>query len=116
MSLASRLRHTVTILRVSDGDEDERGVAQQTWEVLATVRAWVQPRSRRTASVREQTDRTQGGPVVSEHTIFMLPTDIRSADLLRMEPDDGRRFEITGIRNAGGRDRHLEIDAQVVGR
>jgi head-tail adaptor len=116
MPIAARLRHRLAILRLTPGVEDERGVPAQTWTVLATVRGWVQPRVGKRDSVTEGGDHTQGGPVTSDHTVFLLPTDVRAADVVRFDPDDGRRYEITGLRDAGGRGRHLELDARLVKR
>lgn len=113
MSLASRLRHQVAILRSTPGEEDEGGNPTLTWTVLATVRARVQPRPLRDA-VRELTDPTEGGTVVSDHTILLMPTDVRAADVIRFVPDDGRLFRILGVRDAGGKGHHLELDARVV--
>jgi hypothetical protein len=44
----------------------------------------------------------------------MLPTDVRAADLITFDPDDGRAYEIKGVRDAAGIGHHLEIDARMV--
>jgi head-tail adaptor len=109
MSLTARLRHRLVILRAVPGAEDAHGAPQLTWTAVATTRGWVQPRR-----ARELAQLSQGGPVTSDHVVFLLPTDVRAADVLRFDPDDGRRLAIRAVRDAAGRGHHLELDAQLV--
>jgi SPP1 family predicted phage head-tail adaptor len=103
------LRHALVIERAIAGAEDERGMPAQTWATLATVRGLVQPRN-----AQELAQLSQAGPVVSDHVIYLLPTDLREADRIRFDPDDGRRYQVDGVRDAAGMGRHLEADAHMV--
>lgn len=107
MGIESRYIHTLVIERAVAGAEDDYGHAAQTWQPLATVAGLVMPKS-----AREVAQLSQGGPVVGDFTIFMAPRDVAPADRIHLVPDDGRLFEITGIRAFLGH--HLEIDARVV--
>lgn len=106
---AALLRHHLVIERAINGTEDERGMPAQTWSTLSEVRGLVQPKS-----ARELAQLSQGGPVASDHTGYLLPTDVKESDRIRFEPDDGRRFEITGVRDAAGIGHHLELDLNLV--
>lgn len=119
MSLAARLRHHVTIRRSGpklDGDGhpilDDHRNPEIAWSDVATVAAWVQPRKLRVNYETEVPDGTaQGGAVVSDHTIFMLPTDVTAADII---VHGAQLYAIDGIRDAGGKGHHLEIAAHRV--
>jgi head-tail adaptor len=110
MSFDSRLVHRLIIERSTAGAVDDYNQPTQAWATMATVPGLVQPK---TAQEVPQLD--QAGAVVSTHTIFVRPTDVLASDRIRFEIDDGRRFEIDGIRDAAGLGHHLEIDARVVG-
>jgi head-tail adaptor len=101
--------HTLAIERSTPGSEDDYGQPSQTYAVLATVQGLVQPKSYREVALT-----SQGGAVVSDHTIYLRPTDLQEADRIRFEPDDGRRFEVYGVRDAAGLGHHLEVDARMV--
>ena len=109
MPIASRLTQTLVIQRAVEGAENERGQATLTWPDLATVNGLIQPKS-----AREVPSANQGGAVVATHTIYLLPTDLKASDRIRREPDDGDRFQLTGVRDAAGQGHHLECDAFVV--
>jgi hypothetical protein len=115
MSFANRLIHSLLIVRHTvqtdvNGDPllDENGMPLTTDSTTA-VKGLVQPKSAREVALI-----SQGGAVVSDHTIYMLPTDITAADLITFDPDDGRAYEIRGVRDAAGIGHHLEIDARMV--
>lgn len=77
---------------------------------LARVRGLVQP-----LSAAEVAAFHQAGADVSDHRIFILPTDIVAADRIRFYEDDGNRYEIVGRpENAGGVGHHIEINARLV--
>lgn len=109
MSFDSRMIHRLVIERASDGAVDEWNQPAQTWATLSEVRGLVHPKS-----VREVAQLNEAGAVVSTHTIYMRPTEVEPADRIRFEPDDGRRYEIDGVRDAAGIGHHLEIDARMV--
>jgi SPP1 family predicted phage head-tail adaptor len=92
---------------VTNGAEDERGVPAQTWATLATVKGSVQPKS-----VQEVAQLTQGGPVVSDLTLFLHPTDLREGD--RIIGAAGQVYQVDGVRDPAGAGHHLEVDVHLV--
>lgn len=122
MSIGSRLTHTVTIVRNSvstdPDDDDEQGQPQRTESTLATVKAAIQPKR-----ADEMALTTQAGAVVADHRIFLLPTDLTTADAIvhdaqdcPMRPDlPDSRFEVTSVPDAAGLGHHLEVEARVIG-
>ena len=119
MSFAGLLRHALVIERPfvtldGGGDPvlDDYGQPVREFEVLADVRGLVQPMSNRGA--REVALISQAGAAISDHTIFLSPTDLTTADRIRHEPDDGRRYEVIGIDDAGGQGHHLEVAARLI--
>lgn len=114
MSFASLLRHSAAIIRqvavldAGDPTYDERG--QPITEAATIEGAWrcrVEPKD-----AREVARLSQAGPVVADHTIYGLPTDLRTGDALRLS--DGRFFEVQAVNDAGGQGHHLEVDARRV--
>lgn len=110
MSFSARLLHSLVIERGTPGTENpDTGHAPYTYATLAAVKGLVQPkRATEVAALH------QAGAVVSDHTIFLLPTDITEGDRVRFAVDDGRRYEIRGVRDAAGIGHHLEVDARLV--
>ena len=106
MPIETAYIHTLAIERTSAGALDDYGQPSQTWAVLATVPGLIQPKS-----AREVMLASQGGAAVSLHTIFTGPTDVTTRDRIRKVPDDGRLFEIIGVRDY---DSHLELDTRVI--
>lgn len=101
------LNHDLIIERATGGTADERGVPAQTWAPLATVRGSVQPKR-----VRELAQLSQAGPVTSDLTIFLLPTDLREGD--RIVSAAGAVYQVDGVRDPAGAGHHLEADAHLV--
>ena len=102
-----RYPHTVTVQRATDGANDDRGVAVQTWADLADVPAFVQPKS-----TRELMQLSQSGPVTSMHAAYLPPsTDVTEADRLVLGSDT---YQITGIRDEAGLQHHLKVDLRLV--
>ena len=107
MSFDSMLKDTLVIERAAAGAVDGYGQPAQTWATLATVPGLV-----RSKSVKEMALTSQGGAVVANHTIYLNVRDVTAKDRVKLSPDDGRIFELTGVRNRMGH--HLELDANVV--
>lgn len=114
----SRLTHQVSIVRKNDsGNLDGYGQPITSDEVIETVFAAIQPRS-----AREQPAVGQGGPAVSDHVVYLFPTDLTTADSILHDeatcpmPRDlpTSRFEIVGVPNAAGLGHHLEVDCRLV--
>lgn len=104
------LPNRIQIERSTAGTEDAYGMPAQTWATLkAGIPASVQP-----LSSRELADLSQGGPVASDHAIYLLPTDLKAADRIRMDPDDGRVYQVDGIRDEAGIGHHLKVMAHLV--
>ncbi len=101
-----RLLHTLVIERPAGGARDEYGNPTQTWATLATVKGLVQPKS-----ARDIAQLSQGGPVVSDLTAYLYPTDLKESDRI---VSDGLTYQVDGVRNAGGVDHHLEVDCHLV--
>lgn len=122
VSIGSRLTHTVTIVRLSSSgdpdDDDEYGHAVRTEAVLDTVKAAIQPKSDQEIALT-----TQAGAAVADHRIYLLPTDITTADAIvhdaqdcPMRPDlPDARYEVTAVPDAAGLGHHLEVEARVIG-
>lgn len=119
MSFGDRLTHTVTIVRqVATGAQGDYGHATTADSVLATVKAAIQPRRERELAATDQ-----GGVATSEYVLFLLPTDITTADAIVHDPDTcpvsadlpAARFEIIGTPNAAGLGHHLEVQARLNG-
>ncbi|MFZ0324731.1 MAG: head-tail adaptor protein [Actinomycetes bacterium] len=102
--------HQLVIERATDGALDAYGQPARTYATLATVRGLVQPKTAQEVALTNQ-----AGAVISTHTIYLLPTDVTAADRIRFEPDDGRLFQLDGVRDVAGLGIHLELDARLVG-
>lgn len=112
MSFSSRLIHSLAIVTPSDTGEDAFGQGDGLGSVTVLVPGLVQPRS-----AREMALINEGGPGVSDHVIFLLPQELSQAAYIRFDPDDGRRYEVHGIRSFEyGGSPHLEVDARLVGQ
>lgn len=98
--------HVVTIERATAGSRDDYGHPTQTWTAQTGVQAWVQPKSARDLALL-----SQGGPVVSDYTIFTHATDISESDRIVF---GAQTYQIDGVRDAAGIGHHLEIDAHKV--
>ena len=117
MSFGSRLEHTVSIVRRTAVDEDDYGQDEFSEAVLATVKAAIQPKTE-----REMALSTQAGAGVSDHTLYLFPTDLVGSDYILHDQGDcpmtwdlpHMRFEIDAIRNAAGKGHHLEVTARAV--
>jgi head-tail adaptor len=121
VSIGSRLTHTVTIERSSSSgdpdDDDEYGQPVRSPSTIATVRAAIQPKSDREVALT-----SQAGAALSDYRIYLLPTDLTTADAIihdaqdcPMRPDlPDARFEIVGVPDAAGLGHHLEVDARFV--
>lgn len=120
MSFAGLLRHKLIIERpyqvfdAGDPALDDYGQPVRQYETLAHVRGLVQPRSAREQAAREVALVSQAGAAISDHTIFLLPTDLTTADRIRYDPDDGRSYEVMSIRDGGGQGHHLEVGARLI--
>lgn len=118
MPIGSRLTHTVDIVRATaTGTLDDYGQPVESEAVLASVKAAIQPRTQ-----REMETVSQAGAAVTTHAIYLLPTDLTTADYISHDASacplsadlpDGR-FEIIGIANAAGLGHHLEVDARLI--
>lgn len=115
MSFADRLIHSLLIVRHTptldvDGNPvlDENGMPTTTDSTTA-VKGLVQPKDAREVALI-----SQGGATVTDHTIYLLPTDVTAADLITFDPDDGRQYQIIGVRDEAGIGHHLAVDARMV--
>lgn len=133
MSFDSLLQHRVTIERPvvqMDGDEivtTEFGQYETERAVLATaVPAQVQPLRQIARTLREVIQTNDAGVVVGDYRIYMRPRDISTADLIAFDDvadwvlagvygaTEDTRLEVLAIRNAAGRNHHLELEARVI--
>ena len=109
MSFDRLLIHKLAVERATSGALDEYGQPSRTYATLATFRGRIEPKS-----AREVAALSQGGAVVSDHTLRTRPRDLRESDRIRFDPADGRLFEITGIRDMAGARHHLTVDLTLV--
>ena len=113
MPISDRLVHLLTIVTPTDdvGDAtDEYGQPIPGIPTTVLVRGLIQPKTTREVALI-----SQGGPALSDHTIFLLPQVVSTLAYIRYEPDDGDRYQIVGVRYFNfGRTPHLEVDAKRV--
>ena len=109
MSFDALLIHKLAVERATSGALDEYGQPARTYATLATFRGRIEPKS-----AREVAALSQGGAVVSDHTLRTRPRDLRESDRIRFDPTDGRLFEITGIRDMAGARHHLTVDLTLI--
>lgn len=102
------LPHNVTVQKVTAGVVDDRGVPAQVWSTrTANARAWVQPKS-----VREVQQLSQGGPVVSSHSIYLEPgTGIIEGDRITY---GSNTYQVDGVKDEAGLGHHDKVDAHLV--
>jgi hypothetical protein len=109
MSFAGRLIHKLAIVTPTFADNGH-GQAVPGTPAATAVPGLVQPKT-----ARELATTSQAGAEISTHTVFLEPRAIADGAWIRFDPDDGRRFDITGIRAFEfGRRPHLEVDARMV--
>lgn len=118
MSFDNLLRHTVSIIRSTQGAEDDYGQPSRTETTVATVKALIQPKPTRLGGGAVEETTTYGaGTQVTDHTVFMRVIPITAADeILAVSAGihTGKRFEVTLVRDAGGQDHHLEVDCRLI--
>ena len=109
MSFDALLVHRLAVERATSGTLDAYGQPARTYATLATFRGRIEPKS-----AREVAALSGAGAVVSDHTLYARPRDLRESDRIRFEPADGRLFEITGIRDSAGAGHHLTVDLTLI--
>lgn len=118
MSFDSMLAHQLVIIRqVAEIDEDlkpvedDYGHAVRSETEIGPFAGLIQPADARD---REAPSTSQAGIAISDHRIYMRIRDIRTADAIRTEPDDRRRFEVVGVdRFDFGTVPHMRIRARL---
>lgn len=106
MALAGRLRHTLVIERPTlTEDRSDRDPPSTSWADVATVKGWLQP-----LTLQEQSQLSGAGSVTASHRLYVLPTDVRESDVIRLVPDDGRRYEVVAVIDAAGKGQHYQVD------
>lgn len=98
--------HLVTVLRAYDAgavDAYDRAVLTAFQPLMVDLPAWVQQ-----LGTAERQLLTQAGDLDVTHRIFMDPTDVTEADMLRWDgaPQD---FELVDVTDPDGTGDHLEI-------
>lgn len=113
MPIADRLIHRLAIVtptRDVSENTDEYGQPLPGEPETVLVRGLVQPKSAREVALT-----SQAGAEVADHVIFLARQELSPAAYIRFDPDDGDRYEITGIRDFHfGTDPHLEVDCRRV--
>lgn len=111
-------RSVVTLNGSGDPTMDEYGQPVLTDMDLATdVPASIQPKR-----VAELAAISQAGVAAADHTIYLYPQDISTADRIvhdattcPMVPDlPSVTYQVTGVPLAAGQGHHLEVDAKLV--
>lgn len=127
MTIGNRfLPHRVSIVRtvavLDDADQpilDDYGQPTTATDTLATdVRAGIQPKN-----AREVAALSQAGAAVSSHTIYLLPIDVSTADVIVHDPGNcpmrtdlpSQTYEVDTVPDAAGAGHHLEINATLIG-
>lgn len=113
MPIQDRFVHDLAIVTPSrDADVvDDYGQPVEGDPVTVLVSGLIQPKLAREIALI-----SQAGGQLSDHTVFLSRRDLAGAAYIRYEPDDGDRYEITGIRdfNYGTVNDHLEVDCRRV--
>lgn len=112
MSIAARFRHTFVIEKFTEGATTQRGHKVVSYPDQGTIKGLAQERK---GGSSEVTAPDQGERVIAIADIF-LPLDaaVTARDRLRRS-DTGVRYELVGpLRDAGGRGRHLQVEARRV--
>ena len=109
MSFEGLLIHKLAVERATSGTLDEYGQPTRSYATLATFRGRIEPKS-----AREVAALSGAGAVVSDHTLYARPRDLRESDRVRFDPSDGRLYEITGIRDMAGARHHLTVDLTLI--
>ncbi len=109
MSFEGLLIHKLAVERATSGAPDAYGQPSRTYATLATFRGRIEP-----TSAREVAALSGAGAVVSDAVLRTRPRDLRESDRVRFEPDDGQRYEITGIRDMAGAGHHLTVDLRLI--
>lgn len=109
MSFAARLIHSLAIVTpTTTGAVGEYGQPVPSDPTVRLVAGLVQPLRQ-----RELLSTVQAGAEIATHRVFLLPQVLTADAYIRFEPDDGDRYQITGIANYEfGRSPHLEVDCQ----
>lgn len=103
----SKLNHSLTIERSTDGARDERGVPVQTWASIATVMASVQP-----LTDKDLMQLSQGGPTAATLKVYLLGTpDVTEADRLI---EGTQVLQIDGKFDQAGAGHHLRLNCHEV--
>jgi len=112
MSFDRLLNKSVIIERSTAGSENEWGQPARTFSDLATVRARIDPQGQQREGGEDESTHG-GGSIIREFKIFMRPTDITTADMVR---DGSHRYEVERIEEyaAASPLHHLEVLAQLV--
>lgn len=126
MAIGRFLVHRVSIVRAgvtlglgSEPTFDEYGMPNVTETTVASaVPASIQPKS-----AREVAAISQAGAAMADHTIYILPRDITTADIVVHDPDacpmttdlPDARYQVTAVPSAAGEAHHLEVSAKLVG-
>lgn len=115
MPIGDRFIHSLVIERpfhlTTNGVEqlDDYGQPIREWRELESVKGLIQPKGAREVALI-----SQAGIALSDHTVYLFPTDLTNADRIRFDPDDGDRYEVTGKRDAAGIGHHLEVDVHLI--
>lgn len=109
MPISDRFVHSLAIVTpTTDGTLDDYGQPVADDPVVTLVAGLVQPKS-----AREIAQTNQAGAQLADHTIFLAYQTLPGAAYIRFEPDDGDRYEVSGVRQYNfGRDPHLEVDCR----
>jgi head-tail adaptor len=89
---------------------DDYGQPVYSWATLRTVAGLIQPKTATEVALQ-----SQGGAEMTDTVIYLEPTDVLASDRIhRMADMPGPYYEITGVRDPGGRGHHLELDCRLV--
>jgi hypothetical protein len=113
VSIAARLRHELVVEQYTEGADTPRGHKAITYVDGETIQGLVQEQKSSSGSAAELTGPDFDEVVVAKANVF-LPIDapVTERDRLRIVAT-GARYELIGpLRDAGGRGRHLEVEAR----
>jgi hypothetical protein len=103
------IHNVVVISRTGAGTFNDYNQEDMTESESDPIAARISP-----LSGEELVQFNEAGVNVTDHKMRVNPTTIAGSDVVRFDPDDGRRYEVVRVRDAAGMGHHLVVDLRMV--